>query len=689
MSLLFSQPWMLLGLAAATLPFLVYLFFRLKPKPRPFGPMGLLLKSLQHTASLWKLRRLLIYALRSLLLAALALALARPWLDKTTTTPTTMQGEAATVLVLDASFSMRYALGKQTALEVAKNQALQAIEALSATEPLAVVLCDGTQTIPPPPLSQDKAFWKRLVQEALPSFLPARLNPCMETAAQLLEENPLEAKRLLIFSDFARHALLMSAPPPQIKNPKGEMQLPHVALYPVYAGKEPPQNRALLSMEVENTTEAGLFNFMATVQNFSPTPQKDLELQLRLKGQTLAKGFVDLDAHGSTRKTLSVRLPNNETGHEVEMRLAPDGLAEDDAQTLWLRPQKNAHILLVDGAPSADRQADEAYFVELALAQLAQTQVRVRDSQAAWRENLSAYGAVFLLNVEAPPAEAAAALKAFVEAGGGLWASLGDNTQLQAWNQAMGELLPRPLRWLKGSSEELPNTTSPFAKISHVQNLHPILQPFAGEGLESLLSARFFRHALMEAHTQNPQPMEVLLRLEDGAPLLVAHQLGKGHVLSFMSTADRDWNDLPLHTAFLPLIQRSAQWLSGNLLNTEVPTTTLGNSLRLAAPQNAYVGPHGEVVEPEAQGPEFVKLGPLNTPGLWWPQGRAEEAMPLLVKRLPQESDLALLDMEELNAWFGNSHIAQSHSTRQYPLWTALLLLALLAFCAEMLLLKP
>jgi hypothetical protein len=696
MNVLFSQPWMLLGLAAAALPLLVHLFFRQKPKPRPFGPMALLLASSQRTVSLWRLRRLLVYALRTLLLLALALALARPWLEKGTLAAGAMQGEAATALVLDASFSMRYAQGKHSAFEAAKTRALEVLEALSEAEPVGVVLCDGTQT-PPPPLSHDKTFWRRHLKEARPSFLPATLNSCMETAAKLLQESPMEAKRLVVFSDFARHALHMGVAPPQVRDAAGEVRLPQVVLHPLYEGKEAPQNRALLSLEAESLGEAGLFEFVATVQNFGPRPQKEVELQLRVGGETVQRGFVVLAAHGSARKTFSARL-RPQASHEVEVRMEADGLPEDDAQSLWLKLHREQRVLLVDGAPSVDRQSSESYFVELALAQLGQARMVLRDSQAAWRENFSHYTAVFLLNVPAPPPEVAAALQTFVEAGGGLWVSLGDNAQrnmqLEAWNQAMGELLPRPLRWIKGTvaAPEAAGTPPPgaFATISQVENTHPVLQPFLGEGLEGLLSARFFRHALLEAQAEAPRPMQVLLQLDDGAPLLTAHSLGKGQVLTFVSSADRDWNDLPLRTAFVPLLQRSAQWLSGSLLQEEVPTASVGQTLRLPAPQPAYVGPYGEEAGVEPEGTAFVRVGPLVSPGLWWPQGGDAEAAPLLVKPLPQESDLTLLDMEEVRAWFGSPQVVEGSAARRWPLWTALLLLALAALCMEMgLLLKP
>ena len=44
------------------------------------------------------------------------------------------------------------------------------------------------------------------------------------------------------------------------------------------------------------------------------------------------------------------------------------------------------------------------------------------------------------------------------------------------------------------------------------------------------------------------------MTLADGSPILVQHEVGRGHVMIFSSTADRDWSDLPTRPVYVPLL---------------------------------------------------------------------------------------------------------------------------------------
>jgi hypothetical protein len=54
----------------------------------------------------------------------------------------------------------------------------------------------------------------------------------------------------------------------------------------------------------------------------------------------------------------------------------------------------------------------------------------------------------------------------------------------------------------------------------------------------------------------------VLLRFADGAPALIESRYGEGRVLLWASTIDRDWTNLPIQPAFLPLVQQSTRYLA-------------------------------------------------------------------------------------------------------------------------------
>src|SRR5260370_36231805 len=107
----FVHPWMLLGALAALIPLLVHLFDRRRPRPHPFGAISFVLRSQRRTASRLKLKRLLLYALRTLILLALPVALARPQLTRASAAPPPSRGPAAPSILLDPSLSMRLGEG--------------------------------------------------------------------------------------------------------------------------------------------------------------------------------------------------------------------------------------------------------------------------------------------------------------------------------------------------------------------------------------------------------------------------------------------------------------------------------------------------------------------------------------------------------------------------------------------------
>jgi hypothetical protein len=91
----------------------------------------------------------------------------------------------------------------------------------------------------------------------------------------------------------------------------------------------------------------------------------------------------------------------------------------------------------------------------------------------------------------------------------------------------------------------------------------------------------------------------VIVRLNDSTPLLLEKQIGEGHVLLFTSGLDNLTNDFPLRPAFVPFVDRTARYLSGNdnsessrLVDSFVP-------LRTSAAGNPSAGV--EILDPDGR----------------------------------------------------------------------------------------
>jgi hypothetical protein len=71
------------------------------------------------------------------------------------------------------------------------------------------------------------------------------------------------------------------------------------------------------------------------------------------------------------------------------------------------------------------------------------------------------------------------------------------------------------------------------------------------------------------------------MRLADGTPLLLERVMGAGRVLLFTSSLDREWNDLPVQPAFVPLMAGVANHLLGGAGFTS--EADLGSTLAVRA----------------------------------------------------------------------------------------------------------
>jgi len=95
--------------------------------------------------------------------------------------------------------------------------------------------------------------------------------------------------------------------------------------------------------------------------------------------------------------------------------------------------------------------------------------------------------------------------------------------------------------------------------------LESIFTPFSKDAPE-LAEAKFFKIYLLGPTTAT-QDRKVLARFTNGAAALVEASIGAGRTILFTSTLDRDWNDLPIHGGYLPLMQQAM--LSGDNVSYE------------------------------------------------------------------------------------------------------------------------
>ncbi len=713
MSLGFVNPALLWGLLAAAIPIAIHLFFRRRPRPTPFPAIDFILRARRETERRLRLKKLLLFAARTLVLAAIALALARPRLEEPAAAAApVIAGPRATAIVLDASGSMRYRLGGRTLFERARADALGALAGLRPEEPATILVCGAAEPRAEPP-SFDRAEARSALERAEAEAGWADLTGCLSAAARALSGATPHAalgKRIVVATDLAASAWRLDVPPPTVETPAGAVR-PEVTVLDAARGAALP-NAAVLSAEAEPDPSAGSrgYRISAQVASYAGEARSDVPLSLLVGAGKDAKvairAFAELPPGGTIRKTFSHAFPQGGPA-VLQVALPSDALPDDDARPLALVVPREVRVLVVDGAPSPVRYRDEAYFVESALASPASpVRPTLVDAEALGAQDLSRFDVVFLLNVRDPGAKAPE-LARFVEQGGGLFVALGDQIEPEEYAKQLAGLLPAPLHVVKTAPQGRP------ARFGEVDVTHPALAVFQGEAREGLLGVRTSRWVLAKPASQAAKgaaAARIVASFDDGSPALLEARRGKGRVLLFTSTADRDWTDWPIRTSFLPAMQRFAAWLAGGLDDRREPAARPGDAhafrLEPGEALAALVGPDGRErrrAELERAGlreeggvPRFVP----KEPGLWQVKvlaGGAERLEPRLAFAVafdPRESDTRRLKPDELTAWLGGAaHARVEGEARgagggaQVPLWSILLVIGVAAFFLEGLLL--
>lgn len=552
----FLSPALLFGLLAAAIPPLIHLILRRRAVVVRFPALEFIRRSNRKTARRFRVKQILLMAVRSVLLGLLAFALARPLLTHDDA-PVAMSGEpdGATVVVVDAGYPMRWRLDGEALLDRARFQA----EALLADgSGLAALVVAGDRVeVPIDELTGDLAAVRREVGRIEPGHRPADLGEAVSRAYELLADRP-GPRRVAVLTTPAGAA--SDLPQPSAAG---------VELVPVaVSGGASVPNRAVTGVALRPAPEIGASHWRidARVLNAADTPVKRLPVHLEVDGVVTVRGFLSLGPGEEAVKTFYAPI---ETDAAVPARvvLDPDALAADDARPFWLRPAPRIRVLAVNGDPRPTPYRDELFYLERALAPSATAGARVRltisGADTLDRFDLSEFDVVVLANFGAPTPPVARALTAFVNGGGGLLMAVGDRVEPAEANVALAGLLPRTLRTVRQAGDAAASAEGGDRQATRPTGFergHPILRGIPDPEASSLASARITRYMLLD-----PAPEaagEVVIGLDDGAPFLLTREVGSGRVALLTGTLDRDWGDLPIRPDFLPLLQNTLRYLT-------------------------------------------------------------------------------------------------------------------------------
>ena len=756
----FLNLFMLFGILAAGIPVAIHLFFRSRYRTVPWAAMKFLLTSIEQTSRRLKFQELILLLLRMALLALLAFAFARPISQIVRGSG---RGEAVdAVFVFDLSYSMSAQDGAKTRLERAKEEALKIIDELPGHSTVQIVTCAGSSKGdlgPRSPANLELA--RQLIKDLDLTHLSTDLSVGAGAGQSALERCQASNKELYILSDMQRSGFEAEAD--RLKSTLNQVKEKAIVHF-VRCGTRPVKNAAIVGI----TPQSGVprpgerVGFAVVVKNTGSEAVENVKISLVVDGD-----------EKNPETTVIAKLPGGDTrAVTLTAKLAKPGLrlltariAQDDVpgdnrfdQVILVRDQVN--ILVVDGAlKESDPARSASFFLMHALLPVKDIdrsnyhlQPRVVPARLASPALLAKQDICILVNCalaarrgsEVLPSDFVDALDPFVrKEGHGLVIFGGENVQPDPYNKSLGKklgLLPLALRAPLKAGENKPFLVDrnsfgapafwkfkedeyykDFAKVEVWQALEmdekqpiekdpPKVQPKDDAGEKEKDKEK------VEPPPAPDNPVNVLLRLNTGNPLVVARKVDAGEVIMIATAADPGtldektfnptWTDWPFRLGmYVPFIDVTMSHLlhgqtqtynlkAGDVLNW-YPTDKLNHVYELHQPG-------GEVERlnpPQKKGKRFaVTATDLPRAGIYHmtatPRGAegsktAGEAikagMPIAVTPdLRESEDMQTLSSKEIDDRIGfpavhivaGEEVASTGAERLNREWTVWVLLA-------------
>jgi hypothetical protein len=272
------------------------------------------------------------------------------------------------------------------------------------------------------------------------------------------------------------------------------------------------------------------------------------------------------------------------------------------------------------------------------------------------RTDLRSYDGIFLLNVARPDFSR---LASFLEMERPVFIFLGDRIVAEEYNRF--SLAP----WQINGINDPDDRAERIARI----DLSPEARKLLTQLEDSLKSVSVHRYFKIEGTAKN------LLTLANNAPLLIEAEVEKSKLFMFASSADLDWNDLPLKAAYLPLLHGLLKEAVGLTASFQPAGVRFGEPFR------------------ENGRPVQIK-GPEKGPGIFQfhlPTGELRQG----VNTPYEESDLTKVSVDELKKKFGaiDVNVLEYQNDGQKDLrgghkalWPSLLIFLLAILTVEMIL---
>ena len=675
--------WGTLAALGISIPIVLHILNKARPKKVNWAAMELLQKTTQQQSKKIKLEDWLLMVLRCLTFLLVALAMMR--LVFVNSSDLFSGASRELILVIDSSYSMNHGQ-YESRFDLAKKKAMKIVNSLPSGSKISLVTIGDEPEVlirhkDPSEISLERYF---AALEAKPEGFGLEVS--LSVLDELLDESN-SANREVIFLTDAQKRSWCENSKSTIQKFAELGQKASISMLPL--GDESYENLALSDFHMTSGAcrSGGFINLSAKIINHGESlATASIELfhnsnivdvtsvsSLQPKEERLLRFGVQLESSG----------PN-----KFQLSLESDNLEDDNSAYLAIDVPDKLKVLIIEGSPGAGRYLELA--TQLERSGYAEGLIcTVSLASLVSAEQIEKNDVIVLADVGDLDEENIKILDEKVRNGAGLLVYAGVNMDAFAAEQIIGRLVT--MDWEK--------RVSPEDGRDHQIRVSPQSDQL---GLElRRLEAEILDCKVNGFHqVQTAADSKILLELDNGNPLLFIQEVERGKLAIFTTGADREWSSLPLNPAGPILFHLLLQELS---TGDSQKSLRIGESARVEIRSNRLgaepelIGPSGEVSVPVRQeareSNKYIELllSKTEIPGFHELQFGDNNDFELLAANLNAgESDLKPATIDELESVFENTGVKilgsesmVDNSENQTHLGSFLALAALFAFIGQ------
>lgn len=671
--MIFVNPLVLIGLIAAALPLLVHLFHFRRPRKLDYSSIALLQSIQRTTMQRVRIRNWLLLVLRTLALCALIFVFARPTLTGISSAQFPGHAGVSMVLVLDASLSMIQRDADGTRLAQAKSISASIVQSADPGDEIFV-------------LGQNANYLQsvHILADLQPVYVTRTAAQTIQQASALLQKEAVHLNKVVYYlGDLQETTLTDSLYTPAsagtdiVLIPIGNPTLtPNVGIANVHVTSQIIDPGAPVTVE-------------ATVINYGTSPIDDYAVSLYLADKHVAQTSASLPPGAPVLVRLQ-GIPETRGWMAGTVMIEDDGFEVDNQRHFTLHVPKRRDILIVYGSIAETKHIELSLSVREEPGSLHTTKIPQNRLAAT---PLNPYSAIVLTGLDRLSSGEIVKLQQYVQGGGGVLLFPGTdpdpvNTLLDAFGA--GQITIQDME----------------TSLESADFEHPL---FEGVFTASASSYRLESVQISRAAHYRPSTgaEQTLIAGLGRIPLLQEIRYERGRILFWAVAPQLSWSDLPVRGLFVPLMYRTAHYLSsGGSIQGEQALVGSEVTVRLPATQKQITLklPDGTELIPaqrqvfDASVMEFIAESPgisqvlvehdiahLISTGLDPRESRLSYATPDEAGRMLSEALETTVDVMDVDSP-QNIPAAVRKARTGLELWRHFLILGLALLAAEMLL---